>query len=79
MPAGNDLIESVGSLVKELEKAGLDPTLVGGMALVLLGSQRVTRDFDFLLSGNEAAATLGLSMVLKTSPLSLSLEINSNP
>jgi hypothetical protein len=28
---------------------GLEPILVGGMALVLLGSRRVTRDFDFVI------------------------------
>jgi hypothetical protein len=26
-----------------------EPILVGGMALVLMGSQRVTRDFDFVI------------------------------
>ena len=65
MPAGNDLIESVGSLVKELEEAGLDPILVGGMALVLLGSQRVTRDFDFLLSGKETAAKVAVEILYR--------------
>ena len=29
---------------------GLDPVLVGGMALVALGSRRVTRDFDFVIA-----------------------------
>lgn len=33
-----------------LEKGGFQPILVGGMALVILGSPRVTRDFDFLIS-----------------------------
>ncbi|HCU24065.1 MAG TPA: hypothetical protein DF383_03530, partial [Deltaproteobacteria bacterium] len=46
-------LEKVGLLVHELELRGLKPVLVGGMALVLLGSQRVTRDFDFLVSRQE--------------------------
>jgi hypothetical protein len=32
-----------------LTRLGYEPTLVGGMALVILGSPRVTRDFDFLV------------------------------
>ncbi len=50
MPIGNDYLDTIGSLTKELEKHGLRPTLVGGMALVVMGSQRVTNDFDFLVS-----------------------------
>ncbi len=41
---------TVTSLVKELEAKGFTLTLVGGMALVSMGSQRVTYDFDFLTS-----------------------------
>jgi hypothetical protein len=37
-------------LLRALEEKGLQPVLVGGMAMVVLGSQRVTRDFDFLVS-----------------------------
>ena len=29
---------------------GFEPVLVGGMALVMLGSRRVTRDFDFVVA-----------------------------
>lgn len=47
-------IETVGEIVEALEGLGLTPVLIGGMALVFLGSRRVTRDFDFLVS----AATL---------------------
>src|SRR4029078_4831083 len=36
-------------IVDELRRAGFHPVLVGGMALVILGSRRVTRDFDFLI------------------------------
>jgi hypothetical protein len=37
-------------VIDGLERLGLQPVLVGGMALVLLGSQRVTQDFDFVIS-----------------------------
>ena len=33
-----------------LRGIGLEPVLVGGMALVLLGSRRITRYFDFVIS-----------------------------
>jgi hypothetical protein len=33
-----------------LRGIGLEPILVGGMALVLLGSRRITRAFDFVIS-----------------------------
>ncbi len=42
-------ITAVGRLVSDLVHLGYEPTLVGGMALVTLGSPRVTRDFDFLV------------------------------
>lgn len=42
-------LEEIGVITKALEKIGLTPVLVGGMALVILGSRRVTRDFDFLI------------------------------
>jgi hypothetical protein len=45
-----DYFETIGFLANQLEKKGLSPVLVGGMALVLLVSQRVTVDFDFLIS-----------------------------
>jgi hypothetical protein len=43
-------LEQVGEVVAALTALGLQPTLVGGMALVVLGSQRVTRDFDFVIA-----------------------------
>ena len=43
-------LESVGRVVEALADLGLDPVLVGGMALVVLGSRRVTRDFDFVVA-----------------------------
>ena len=44
-----DFIAAIGGLLKDLDRLGCEPTLVGGMALVTLGSPRVTRDFDFLV------------------------------
>ncbi|HEX5035666.1 MAG TPA: nucleotidyl transferase AbiEii/AbiGii toxin family protein [bacterium] len=37
-------------MAEDLEIKGFQPVLVGGIALVILGSQRVTKDFDFLIS-----------------------------
>lgn len=45
-----NFIEEVGQIVQELEGLGRLPVLIGGMALVILGSRRVTRDFDFLIA-----------------------------
>ncbi len=42
-------VEEAGTIVEGLNRLGLNPVLVGGMALVILGSRRVTRDFDFLV------------------------------
>jgi hypothetical protein len=46
-----DHLETVGAIVEELRAIGLEPVMVGGMALVVLGSRRVTRDFDFVIAG----------------------------
>ena len=43
-------LDDVGSVVHELRRAGFEPILVGGVALVLLGSRRVTTDFDFVVA-----------------------------
>lgn len=48
MTAAAELNE-VGRVADGLRRMGLEPVLVGGMALVLLGSRRVTRDFDFVI------------------------------
>ena len=45
-----DLLGAVGELLADLTRLGYQPTLVGGMALVVLGSPRVTKDFDFLVT-----------------------------
>lgn len=45
-----DYLEEVGGISAALRALGLEPILVGGMALVVLGSRRVTRDFDFVIA-----------------------------
>jgi len=50
MPAAPPFLKEVGAVTRVLSSLGLDPVLVGGMALVLLGSTRVTRDFDFVVA-----------------------------
>jgi hypothetical protein len=48
-----DFLQTVGELLGDLARSGYSATLVGGMAMVTLGSNRVTKDFDFLV-GEEA-------------------------
>jgi len=50
----------VSAITAQLAGLGLQPVLVGGMALVLLGSRRITRGFDFVieLPGERLAAAL---------------------
>ena len=43
-------LELVGGVIKKLNALGIEPVLIGGMALVILGSRRVTQDFDFVVS-----------------------------
>jgi hypothetical protein len=45
-----DNFEHVGAVSEALSDLGLTPVLVGGMALVILGSRRVTHDFDFVIA-----------------------------
>jgi hypothetical protein len=45
-----DMLDEVGAITRHLGDLGLFPVLVGGMALVVLGSRRVTRDFDFVIA-----------------------------
>jgi hypothetical protein len=56
-----DHLDEVGSVVGALTELGLEPILVGGMALVILGSRRVTRDFDFVIGtpGERLAGVVG--------------------
>jgi nucleotidyltransferase AbiEii toxin of type IV toxin-antitoxin system len=53
-----DPLREIFPLLNALEEKGLRPVLVGGMALVVLGSQRVTKDFDFLVSSSDLSADL---------------------
>jgi len=55
METGATHIEEVGNVVEALDDLGLEPVLVGGMALVVLGSRRVTRDFDLVVARPDAA------------------------
>ncbi len=62
MPDPMDHLQTVGEIVQGLRALGLYPVLVGGMALVVLGSRRVTRDFDFVIAhpGGLLARTIGV-------------------
>ena len=44
MAKKSDHLEKVVALAADLEERGFEPILVGGIALVILGSQRVTKD-----------------------------------
>jgi hypothetical protein len=50
MPEAVDHFDEVANLVDSLTELGLEPILVGGMAMVIAGSRRVTRDFDFVIA-----------------------------
>lgn len=54
MPVQKDHFDIVGPLLKDLEDCAFMPILVGGVALVVLGSDRVTKDFDFLVSRQDS-------------------------
>lgn len=58
MARSADPLKDLFPLVGALEEKGLQPVLVGGMALVVLGSQRVTKDFDLLVSSTELSPDL---------------------
>lgn len=49
----NDQLKLVSTVIKQLQTIGFSPILIGGMALVILGSKRVTYDFDFVISKQE--------------------------
>jgi hypothetical protein len=53
-----DPLSELFPLLNALEEKGLLPVLVGGMALVVLGSQRVTKDFDLLVSSVDLSRDL---------------------
>jgi hypothetical protein len=50
MAGSMDFLDEAAAIVKALRTLGFEPVLVGGMALVILGSRRVTRDFDFVIA-----------------------------
>lgn len=49
MASVDEDFDDIGNVVTDLTALGLAPVLVGGMALVMMGSRRVTRDFDFVI------------------------------
>ncbi len=48
-----DQLNEIAAIARDMEGLGLQPVMVGGMALVMLGSRRVTRDVDFVISQPE--------------------------
>lgn len=58
MARDTDHLKEIFPLLDALEENGLQPVLVGGMALVVLGSQRITKDFDFLVSSADLSREL---------------------
>jgi hypothetical protein len=62
MPDPAEYLDVVGDVTDALRALDLEPILVGGMALVVLGSRRVTRDFDLLIPapGERLAELVGL-------------------
>ena len=50
MAGSEDFLDEAGAIGAALRALGFEPVLVGGMALVILGSRRVTRDFDFVIA-----------------------------
>jgi hypothetical protein len=58
MARDTDPLKELFPLLNALEEKGLQPVLVGGMALVVLGSQRVTKDFDLLVSSADLSQDL---------------------
>jgi len=45
-----DFLQTAAEVVADLHALGLSPVLVGGMALVIRGSRRVTHDFDLVIT-----------------------------
>ncbi|MCP5468311.1 MAG: hypothetical protein H7A32_03490 [Deltaproteobacteria bacterium] len=70
-------ISEVGEILAGLKKIGIQPILVGGMALVTLGSRRVTRDFDFVISNPEENCEKMLELFYKKG-LQLASRLNEN-
>jgi len=86
MASEADPLRRLAPLVNALEERGLHPVLVGGMALVVRGSQRVTRDFDFLISCRELDPVvvmelyrLGYELITKLGPTGEALRTLDRP
>jgi len=87
MPADAALTQEMVALVDALEAAGFQPVLVGGMALVVLGSRRVTQDFDFVVPRPVPPSTIlvetmyrrKLELVTKLSPQGEVVRTVDNP
>lgn len=54
MSVQKDYFDIVGPLLEDLEACGFTPVLVGGVALIVMGSDRVTKDFDFIVSRQDS-------------------------
>jgi len=76
-PDPADQLDEVGQVVAQLRNLGLEPILVGGMALVTLGSRRVTRDFDFVII-NPGARLEPLLDVFYGRGMELASRVNAN-
>jgi hypothetical protein len=70
-------LDEVGIVAGALAELGLEPVLVGGMALVILGSRRVTRDFDFVIA-SPGERLQGLLDVLYDRGLELAARVNDD-
>jgi hypothetical protein len=70
-----DFLAEVGAIAHGLNALGLEPVLVGGMALVILGSRRVTRDFDFVI-GQPAGRLRDLLDLFYDRGLELASQVN---
>jgi hypothetical protein len=76
-PDPADQLEEVAAIVDQLRDLGLEPILVGGMALVTLGSRRVTRDFDFVIAKPDTRLEPLLDVFYERG-LALASRMNSN-
>lgn len=56
MPVSEEQFPAFLAVVSALEAKGYESVLVGGMALVTMGSQRLTRDFDLLVPRRDPTA-----------------------
>jgi hypothetical protein len=75
MPDPDSYLDEVGRVVEALRDLGLQPILVGGMALVMIGSRRVTRDFDFVI-GQPGERLQGMVDVFYDRGLELASRVN---